>query len=304
MDRADPGAIGAAFGEILSLTGPARPATPLVLGSPHSGDVYPADFVSSSRLPAQTLRRSEDAHVDALATPAAEALGAPLLAARFPRAFLDVNREPFELDPRLFDGRLPAFANTRSLRVAGGLGVVPRIVGEGLEIYARRLPLAEGLARIEALHAPYHDALEGLLARARAEFGLAVLIDCHSMPAAPTQRAAGERLDIVVGDRFGSSAAPELVAAVVEAFRQAGRRVGLNKPYAGGYVTERHGRPAQGLHAIQIEIARDLYMDERTLQPHGGFDRVAADLTAACAAAARVCAELARGSVLSRQAAE
>jgi N-formylglutamate amidohydrolase len=279
-------AIEALFDGGYVLSEPERLSSPLVFSSPHSGDLYPEAFVAASRLSPAALRRSEDAHVHRLAAPVAAALGAPLLAARFPRAFLDVNREPFELDPRLFEGRLPAFANTRSVRVAGGLGVVPRIVGEGQEIYARRLPLAEGLARVEALHAPFHAELSRLTERARATFGLAVLVDCHSMPSAATGRAAGERLDIVVGDRFGASADRAIVEAMIESFRGAGRRVALNKPYAGGYVTERHGRPNEKLHAVQIEISRDLYMDERSLAPHQGFARVTRELEAACGALA------------------
>jgi N-formylglutamate amidohydrolase len=261
---------------------PAR--SPLVLGSPHSGSIYPPDFVAASRLDAATLRRSEDCHVDALAAPAAAALGAPLLRARFPRAFLDVNREPFEFDPHLFEGEMPPGANTRSLRVAGGLGVVPRVVGEGLEIYRRRLPLGVGMARVERLHLPYHAALESLLAQARAQHGAAALIDCHSMPSAATTKAAGRRLDVVIGDRFGASADGRLAAAVESSFAGEGLRTARNKPYAGGYVTERHGRPEAGLHAIQIEISRDLYMDERSLTPHSGFPLVAAALLRACKA--------------------
>lgn len=268
--------------EILG-AGPAR--SPLVLASPHSGAIYPPDFVAASRLDAATLRRSEDSHVDALAAPAAAALGAPLLRARFPRAFLDVNREPFEFDTRLFEGEMPPGANTRSLRVAGGLGVVPRVVGEGLEIYRGRLPVGVGLARVERLHRPYHAALGSLLAQARAAFGAAALIDCHSMPSIATAKAAGRRLDVVIGDRYGASADGALAAAVEASFAAEGFRTARNKPYAGGYVTERHGRPEAGIHAIQIEVSRDLYMDERSLAPHAGFPKIAAALLRACRAA-------------------
>src|SRR5271166_1960167 len=155
--------------------------SPLVLSSPHSGDVYPRRFLERTRLSALQLRRSEDAFVDALFDGACD-LGAPMIRARFPRTYLDLNREPYELDPRMFEGRLPSFANTRSIRVAGGLGTIPRVVGHAQEIYASRLPLEEGLRRIEKLYKPYHARLSGLLARAQLHFGLAVLIDCHSMP--------------------------------------------------------------------------------------------------------------------------
>lgn len=270
------------FDPPFDIRGPARPGSPVVFGSPHSGAIYPAAFLAQSRLDAATLRRSEDTHVDDLAAPAARALAAPLIAARFPRAYLDVNREALELDPRLFDGRMPPEANTRSLRVAGGLGVVPRVVGEGREIYPGRLPLSAAFARIETLYLPYHAALEALLAQAQALFGLAVLIDCHSMPSGATAKAAGRRLDVVIGDRFGSSAAPGLVEAIESSFVAEGLRVARNKPYAGGYITERHGRPESGVHAVQIEISRDLYMDERTLIRTPGFAATAGALERAC----------------------
>lgn len=261
---------------------PARPGSPIVFDSPHSGSIYPTAFLAQSRLDAATLRRSEDCHVDALAEPAARALGAPLLAARFPRAYLDVNREAGELDPRLFEGRIPAGANTRSLRVAGGLGVVPRVVGEGLEIYPSRLPLCAAYERIDRLYTPYHAALEALLTRARALFGVAALIDCHSMPSGATAKAAGRRLDVVIGDRFGTSAGAAVVEAIESSFAADGLRVARNKPYAGGYITERYGRPETGVHAVQIEISRDLYMDERTFARGPGFWATAAALERAC----------------------
>src|SRR5271170_451912 len=155
--------------------------TPIVFDSPHSGSRYPRKFLEASRLDAQTLRRSEDAFVDELARPCV-AIGAPLLRACFPRAYLDVNREPFELDPQMFDGRLPEFSNTRSLRVAAGLGAIPRVVGDAQPIYRAPIPVAAGLARIAALHRPYHARLAALVEQARERFGFAILLDCHSMP--------------------------------------------------------------------------------------------------------------------------
>jgi N-formylglutamate amidohydrolase len=274
-----------AFDPPFEIRGPGAPGSAFVLASPHSGAIYPQDFLDLSRLPATALRRSEDAHVDALAAPAAAALGAPLIAARFPRAFLDVNREALELDPRLVEGPLPDGANTRSLRVAGGLGVAPRVVGDGLAIYDGRLTLDHVLDRVARLHAPYHQALDGLMAQAQRRFGVAILIDCHSMPALATQRAAGRRLDVVLGDRFGASADAGLVEAIHDSFLADGLRTARNKPYAGGYTTERHGRPRAGRHAIQIEIARDLYMDERTLERGPGFAETAAAVARACLSA-------------------
>lgn len=257
---------------------PAHVRAPVVFNVPHAGCVYPAWFVEGSRLDALTLRRSEDAHVDRLFV-GMVSLGAPLMSANFPRAYLDVNREPYELDPRLFDGRLPPFANTRSMRVAGGLGTVPRIVGDGREIYPRRIPADEGLARIEWFYKPYHQALRHLLSRTMREFGLAVLIDCHSMPSLGLAREGGRRTDIVLGDRFGTSCSGALTDRVEAQLRAAGYHVIRNKPYAGGFITEHYGEPLSGRHALQVEINRALYMDEKTLEPLPGFDRLAADLT-------------------------
>ncbi|MGD0641232.1 MAG: N-formylglutamate amidohydrolase [Roseiarcus sp.] len=236
-------------------------SAPLIFDSPHSGSRYPKSFLSASRLDPLTLRRSEDAFVDELFLPCV-ALGAPLLRAHFPRAFLDVNREPFELDPQMFVGSLPDFANTRSLRVAAGLGAIPRVVGDAQPIYKGRMDVAEALQRIAAFHRPYHQRLAELVERARARFGLAILIDCHSMPS--TLLEAGP-LDIVLGDRFGASAAGWVVETLEAALLARGYRTRRNKPYAGGFITERYGAPAQGRHAVQIEINRALYMDERRI---------------------------------------
>ena len=235
--------------------------TPIVFDSPHSGSRYPRKFLEASRLDAMTLRRSEDCFVDELIAPCV-AIGAPLLRARFPRAYLDVNREPFELDPQMFDGRLPDFANTRSLRVAAGLGAIPRVVGDAQPIYRGPIPVAEGLARIAALHRPYHARLAALVEQARERFGYSILLDCHSMPSSSVD-AGG--CDIVLGDRFGSSAAGWVLDTLERALRDSGLAVRRNKPYAGGYITERHGAPSQGRHAVQIEINRSLYMDERRI---------------------------------------
>jgi N-formylglutamate amidohydrolase len=240
---------------------PARLVSPLVFSSPHSGSIYPERFLAESRLDPLTLRRSEDAFVDELFLPCV-GLGAPLLKARFPRAYLDVNREPFELDPQIFDGPLPDFANSRSLRVAVGLGTIPRVVGDAQPIYRKTLPITEGMRRIEALYKPYHEGLKGLVDRARACFGVSVLIDCHSMP---SNAADVSGLDIVLGDRYGTSAAPHIVEILESNLRAAGYRVRRNKPFAGGFITEHFGVPGEGVHAVQIEIARALYLDERTI---------------------------------------
>lgn len=254
-----------------------------VFSSPHSGAFYPADFLAQARLDPLSLRRSEDAFVDRLFA-AATAHGAPLIRARFPRAYLDLNREPYELDPRMFDGRIPAFANTRSLRVAGGLGTIPRIVGDSQEIYGGRMPIGEALHRIEQLYKPYHRALRELLTHARRRFGAAVLVDCHSMPSRGSPREERPRADIVLGDRYGASCAPVVTDVVEAALRDLGFAVARNRPYAGGYITEHYGTPAAGLHAIQIEVNRSLYMDETAHEPLAAFAEIAADMARVVAA--------------------
>ena len=271
---------------------PARHSLPYVFNTGHSGAVYPASFLAASRLDAVSLRRSEDAFVDRLFAPVV-ALGAPLMRACFPRAYLDVNREPYELDPRMFDGRLPAFANIRSMRVAGGLGTVPRVVADGQEIYRGRLPVAEATARIEGLYKPYHRALRGLVTRTAAAFGHAVLIDCHSMPSTSLGRDEAARVDVVLGDRFGTACGHALMEAVEAALRGRGFRVIRNKPYAGGFITEHYGEPALGRHALQIEINRALYMDERSLIPKPGFEALRESLRAVFAEVAGLPLDLA-----------
>lgn len=256
---------------------PEAQCVPFVFNSPHSGATYPADFLASSRLNAQAIRRSEDCFVDALFEPVV-GLGAPLMRAHFPRAFLDLNREPYELDPAMFDGALPPYVNSRSVRVAGGLGTIARVVADAEEIYAFRLPVIEAVNRIERLYKPYHTTLARLIGRTYARFGVAVLIDCHSMPSSERAGDGRRRPDMVVGDRYGTSAAPGLTDAVIALLSGLGYSVSRNRPYAGGYITEHYGRPLKGLHAIQIEINRSLYMDERLLKPSRGFGRLSRDL--------------------------
>ena len=260
---------------------PAFLTSPLVFSSPHSGCVYPQRFLDSSRLDPFALRRSEDAFVDDLFA-GVSLLGAPLIRARFPRAYLDLNREPYELDARMFEGRLPAFVNTRSVRVAGGLGTIAKIVGESQEIYAGRLDVDEALARIERLYKPYHVRLRSLLDRAYRRFGIAVLVDCHSMPSVPAVAPpTGDRkmrIDFVVGDRYGTSCDPSFVETLELAMRRNGYVVQRNKPYAGGFITEHYGAPKSGFHALQIEVNRALYMDERALVRVPRFPALAEDI--------------------------
>ncbi len=200
--------------------------------------------------------------------------------AHFPRCYVDVNREPYELDPRMFDGRLPSFANTRSMRVAGGLGTVARVVGDAQEIYGQRIPVDDAIRRIEGLYKPYHRALRRLFTRVHRNFGAAVLVDCHSMPSTAGAKDERPRADIVLGDRYGTSCAPVVAETIEATLRDHGYVVSRNKPYAGGFITEHYGNPAVGLHAIQLEINRALYMDERRYERSASFARVAADLEA------------------------
>ncbi|WP_052161371.1 N-formylglutamate amidohydrolase [Hoeflea sp. BAL378] len=257
---------------------PLHQTEPFVFNSPHSGRVYPDSFLAMARLDRMAIRRSEDHYVDELFAGVIQ-LGAPLLAAQFPRAWLDVNREPYELDPRMFDGALPSYANVGSMRVAGGLGTIPRLVAENMEIYRGRLSVEEGLTRIERVYRPYHATLRRIIAQTHVQFGKAILIDCHSMPANVRIAGGNQRPDIIVGDRYGASASHDLSRAAVSFLSELGYRVVRNKPYAGGFITEHYGRPARGLHALQIEVNRGLYVDESTLERTAGFDLLKADLT-------------------------
>ena len=260
-----------------SVARPGELKVPLVFNSPHSGRIYPKAFLAASRLDPHTLRRSEDAFVEELFAFVTD-LGAPLLHAHFPRAYLDVNREPYELDPVLFRDGLPHYANTQSVRVVGGLGTIARIVSESDEIYREPLAVKAALERINRLYTPYHDTLAALLLETQREFGLAVLIDCHSMPSSPVAEGGAGRPDFVLGDRFGTSCSGELTRLAADQIATLGYAVTLNKPYAGGYITEHYGRPHKAQHVLQIEINRSLYMDETSFEKSAGFDRLRADL--------------------------
>lgn len=257
---------------------PATQTIPFVFNSPHSGRCYHPDFLAETKLDALAIRRSADHFVDELFGAAPE-LGAPLLLAHFPRAYIDVNREPYELDPRMFDGPLPPFVNIGSMRVAGGLGTIPRIVAENMEIYRRRLSVNEAMSRIETIYKPYHACLRRLIARTHARFGSAILIDCHSMPGNIRLSGSDLRPDFIIGDRYGTSASAELSRAALHFLDGMGFVAVRNKPYAGGFITEHYGRPVRGLHALQIEINRSLYVDEVTLKKRAEFPLIAAALS-------------------------
>jgi len=315
---------------------PSSQTLPLVVASPHSGRHYPPAFVADSRLDPLSLRRSEDSFVDELLA-AAPALGSPLLRAHFPRAYIDVNREPFELDPRMFadtlpgyanttsprvaaglgtiarvvasgadidvnrepfelDPRmfadtLPGYANTTSPRVAAGLGTIARVVASGADIYRDKLRFDEALWRLRRYYWPYHDALRALIADTQARFGGCILLDGHSMPSigGPTDRDAGSpRVDFVLGDCHGTACAGAVTEAAACELARRGYHVRRNSPYAGGFVTRHYGRPAEGVHALQIEVNRALYMDEAQVRRGPGLPRVAEDLKAVVAALGRL----------------
>jgi N-formylglutamate deformylase len=254
---------------------PARQTMPLVFASPHSGTNYSADFLAGARLDPLALRRSEDSFVDELFA-AAPAHGAPLLTATFPRVFCDANREPWELDPGMFDGPLPAWVNSASPRVGAGLGTIARVVATGEPVYRGKLPFAEAEARVRDCWQPYHAALAALIEETRARFGCCLLVDCHSMPTHPAHGAAPA--DMVLGDAHGTSCAPRATRLVEEALTTLGYRVRRNDPYAGGYVTRHYGAPREGIHALQVEIARRLYMDEARVQRAPGLAGLQRDL--------------------------
>jgi N-formylglutamate amidohydrolase len=255
---------------------PAEWTAPAIFNSPHSGRDFPAAFLRQSRLPVAKLRKSEDCYVDELFL-SCISHGAPMLRARVPRSYIDLNREPYELDPRMFTGDLPGHANTGSPRVAGGLGTIPRIVSEGEDIYRGRIDYAEARQRIERIHIPYHRTLAALAQAVLAKTGEVLLVDCHSMPASATAHVAppgSGPVDVVLGDRYGSSCAEDITEIVENNLRRHGLRVLRNKPYAGGFITQNHGAPQRGQHALQIEINRSLYMNEANLDKTYNFQYV------------------------------
>ena len=269
---------------------PGEQTAPIVLASPHSGTAYPEAFVAASPLDPLDLRRSEDCFVDELWLGAA-ALGVPLLRAAFPRAFVDANREPFELDPEMFEDDLPPYVNVNSSRVAAGLGTLARVVASGKEIYGGKLRFADALERIETCYRPYHAALRRLIDATRDRFGYCILIDCHSMPSvgAPMDPDAGRgRADFILGDGFGTACEGAVADTVERALESHGYRVTRNKPFAGGYTTRHYGCPEEGVHALQIETNRALYMDEDAIGRLPALADVAGHMTSVVSALIRL----------------
>jgi N-formylglutamate deformylase len=253
------------------LTHPDRRTTAVVFASPHSGRDYPWSFLRRTRLNEHSVRSSEDAFVDQLFDSAPRA-GAPLLRAGAPRAFVDLNRSVDELDPALIE---EVSRNGHNPRIASGLGVIPRVVANGRAIYTGKITLAEARHRIDTYWRPYHEALQAQLDQAHMMFGQAILVDCHSMPHEAMDSVAWRgirRPEIVLGDRFGAAADSAIVDRIEAAFTAAGLVVTRNTPFAGAYITQAYGRPARARHAVQIEIDRALYMNERLIRPNGNFE--------------------------------
>lgn len=298
---------------------PPRLSSPLLLASPHSGRDYPSGFLAQSALDRATLRQSEDCYVDLLIEPATR-LGVPSLKALFPRIFIDPNRDEAELDPQLFADPLPPQAQITSPRVLAGLGVVPRVAADDRAIYAGQLAFREAEDRLERYYRPYHRSLQAAIKHIRTAFGQCLLLDCHSMPsagaplltdgrdkpglgagaaakeggtAAADRGARGDRgarsggeADFILGDCYGGACADAVTAHVESFLLKAGASVRRNNPYSGGYVTQTYGRPAEGVHVLQLEINRRLYVDEASLAPNAGF-AATRDLLAGLIAALR-----------------
>ena len=275
MTRPGPSQASDAVAELpFHILRPLRQTAPLLVASPHSGRAYPPAFVAASRLDFQTLRRSEDCFVDDLLQGAAD-LGIPSLLADFPRAYCDVNREPWELDPAMFLDKLPSWCNTRTARVSAGFGTIARLVCSGQPIYADKLLFADAEARVRSCWQPYHTALAELIAETSRTFGRCILLDCHSMPT-DELRSAGARQEphFILGDAHGTSCDPILPQTAQHFLEQNGYQVRRNDPYAGGYVTRHYGRPKQGVHTLQIEVSRSLYMDQRHYRRLPAFERI------------------------------
>jgi N-formylglutamate amidohydrolase len=263
---------------------PFKQALPLVVSSPHSGRNYPQKFVAASDLTPLRLRSSEDSFVDEIFDSAPK-LGAPFLKALFPRAFLDVNRQPFELDPSMFSDILPNFVTTQNSRISAGLGTIARVVSNGEKIYRDKLTFIEAETRINNFYWPYHQTLKTLIDDTKNEFGYCILLDCHSMPSGTNRyknscRSSNGRLgDIVLGDCFGTSCHKDIINSAIDILSGYGFSVRRNIPYAGGFITRNYGKPREGVHAIQIELNRALYMDEKLIERLDNIELLAKAMT-------------------------
>lgn len=295
--QADSLAKSKAASSVFSIERPEKLTSPVVFASPHSGRKYPYSFLNASRLDENQIRRSEDAFIEELFA-AAPQFGAPLLHAHFPRAYVDANREAYELDPDMFREPLPEWVNTTSSRVIAGLGTVARVVAGGAEIYNQRLHVNEVMERIELCHQPYHTALGGLIDEAMDKFGCCLVIDCHSMPSLAASGINDHaQTDIILGDCHGSSCSSEISAIAERTLRDLGLSVRRNKPYAGGFTTRHYAAREAGIQTLQIEINRALYMDEMAIERHQGFERLSARLEVLIARLASINHSLLRPSM-------
>jgi N-formylglutamate amidohydrolase len=254
---------------------------PVLIAVPHAGRTYPRNLLTQMRDPLGAGFKLEDRYVDLLARSIADETGAGLLLAHAPRAMIDLNRAPEEMDWEMVADAPEATGESHGTarRARGGLGLVPRRLPGLGEIWKRRLTHAELDARLATIHAPYHSALATELAALKTRWGSALLVDLHSMPPLGPKRGPHASADFVIGDRFGSSCDGVLIAAAFDHFAAAGWRAAHNRPYAGGYVLDRHAAPARGFHGLQVEICRAAYLDERLREPGAGFDSVVALLT-------------------------
>lgn len=275
------------------LTRPDSWLSGVIFASPHSGCTYPDWFLENTRLPIPLLRSSEDAFVDRLIAPAL-CHGAVTLSACVPRCIVDLNRGADEIDPLVVRGVPRHPLNQRTL---AGLGVIPRVVSQGRVIHDRQIDRAEAERRIDACWRPYHRALSGLIAEARARFGQAILIDMHSMPHDALSHLQGTRPDLVLGNRHGLSAAARVSDVVCAAVEAEGWTIRRNSPFSGAYICTAYGRPAQNIHVVQLEIDRSLYMDEPTLTPRPDFDHFAARIERVIARLAALDADQAGGRI-------
>lgn len=255
----------------ISVKKPPKQTLPLVVSSPHSGRNYPQKFVAASDLTSLRLRSSEDSFVDEIFN-SAPTLGAPFIKALFPRAFLDVNRQPFELDPSMFSDILPDFVTTQNSRISAGLGTIARVVSNGEKIYRDKLTFIEAETRINDFYWPYHQTLKTLIDDTKNKFGYCILLDCHSMPSGTTKyknsyRSSTAHLgDIVLGDCYGTSCHRDIINSAIDILSGYGFSIRRNIPYAGGFITRNYGKPRESVHAIQIELNRALYMDEKLIE--------------------------------------
>jgi N-formylglutamate amidohydrolase len=255
-------------------------STPLVIAVPHAGRLYPAEMLAATRLPREALETIEDRYADLMIAEAVQG-GAVAIVARMARAYVDLNRDEREIDPAILQKRPAAGAVLATSKVTGGLGVIPSRIAAGGAVWRHPLPPQDVTARIEEVHRPYHAAIADALAEAQARHGVAILLDCHSMPPLEGTLTPAQ---IVIGDRYGRSAAPAYVEAAAAAARSAGLSIARNHPYAGGHTLDRHGRPRQGRHALQIEIDRSLYLDKDRRDATAGLAHIRAAVASIAAA--------------------